>query len=246
MVWGYGVEQAEVFTVLLEQRRPTLEVINLGVSGYGTDQEYLLLQREGGQYKPDLLILVFCENDFVSNIRSKMFLVYQKPLFTLDPHGLLVLRNVPVPRQTILERAGLFLTRHLYLINLAATASAEFSVRGIPNTIVPTAETNISKQFPVGPDEHITVAMINLILKTSKNLGADFLLVLTDGMGRRGREMKAFFETHGMRVVNLDDAGLSKLGPRRYHLPDEVHWNALGHQAVADYLLKYLDSRTTR
>src|SRR5438094_961279 len=41
LVFGYGVEQDEVFTDVLEGMLPATEVINAGVSGYGTDQELL-------------------------------------------------------------------------------------------------------------------------------------------------------------------------------------------------------------
>src|SRR5437899_3035923 len=40
-VFGYGVEQEEIFTTVLEGLLPATEVINAGVSGYGTDQELL-------------------------------------------------------------------------------------------------------------------------------------------------------------------------------------------------------------
>jgi hypothetical protein len=41
-VWGYGVNQEEMFTEQLKRMRPEIEVVNLGVSGYSTDQELLL------------------------------------------------------------------------------------------------------------------------------------------------------------------------------------------------------------
>jgi hypothetical protein len=41
--WGFGVEDREVFTEVLASGPGGFEVVNLGVSGYGTDQELLLL-----------------------------------------------------------------------------------------------------------------------------------------------------------------------------------------------------------
>ncbi|MFC1836174.1 SGNH/GDSL hydrolase family protein [Thermodesulfobacteriota bacterium] len=47
-----------------------VEVINLGVGGYGTIQQYLYLKEEGLKHKPDLVILVFCYgNDIRNNSR---------------------------------------------------------------------------------------------------------------------------------------------------------------------------------
>jgi hypothetical protein len=58
-VWGLDVEAKERFTDLLRGRISGYEVLAAGVSGYGTDQEYLLLRVVGegptrGR-RPDLL-----------------------------------------------------------------------------------------------------------------------------------------------------------------------------------------------
>ncbi len=46
-VWGYGVDQEQVFTEPKVHQSGT-ELINFGVSGYGPDQEYIFYLREGG------------------------------------------------------------------------------------------------------------------------------------------------------------------------------------------------------
>ena len=42
---------------------PHFEVLNLGVSGYNTYQEWALLENRGSQYDPDLVVVAFCAND---------------------------------------------------------------------------------------------------------------------------------------------------------------------------------------
>ena len=59
-----GVEQQDRFTDLLEKSSANLEVLNLGVPGYSTDQEYLVLKTKGLRYKPDLVLFCLFENDF--------------------------------------------------------------------------------------------------------------------------------------------------------------------------------------
>src|ERR1043166_4067155 len=44
-VWGVDAEADERFTDLLRAKLPNYQTVNVGVSGFGTDQEYLLLQR---------------------------------------------------------------------------------------------------------------------------------------------------------------------------------------------------------
>ena len=64
--WGWGVNDDETFAALLEVGRSDRETINLGVIGYGLVQEMHYFRRVGAQFKPDVLLLAFCENDVVS------------------------------------------------------------------------------------------------------------------------------------------------------------------------------------
>ena len=44
-VWGLDAEAGERFSELLKPRLPNTKILAAGVSGFGTDQEYLLLQK---------------------------------------------------------------------------------------------------------------------------------------------------------------------------------------------------------
>ena len=96
--WGYGVADDEIFTEVLEAKlAPGWQVINTGVSGWGTDQEYLYLVEEGFDYHPDLVVLAFYTfNDPREVVESDMYGL-SKPVF-LDTG--LTPSNVPVPRPT--------------------------------------------------------------------------------------------------------------------------------------------------
>jgi hypothetical protein len=97
-VWGYDVEEGSRFTDLLAARYPGVEIFNLGVSGYGTDQELLLLKREFEGIAPDAVFLVYCrENDRGDNSADFRYEGYYKPYFEKTPSGLR-LKGVPVPR----------------------------------------------------------------------------------------------------------------------------------------------------
>ena len=69
---AYSVELKESFSRQLEKliRKAgcVVEVINLGVGGYGTLQEYLVLEEIGRKYSPDLVLLGFyVQNDVRNN-----------------------------------------------------------------------------------------------------------------------------------------------------------------------------------
>ena len=54
--FGHGVPIEKHFSYLLEGYWGNVEVINMGVGGFGIDQELLLLRKEGLRYGPDLVI----------------------------------------------------------------------------------------------------------------------------------------------------------------------------------------------
>jgi lysophospholipase L1-like esterase len=97
--WGFDVGDAEVFSEVLEARLSAgprnIEVINTGVSGWGTDQEFLFFMDEGLRYAPDIVVLAFYVlNDFNENTVSRQH-GHNKPFFR-DRE--LNLAGVPVPQ----------------------------------------------------------------------------------------------------------------------------------------------------
>lgn len=92
--WGYGVGDGATFSDVLEASLTKGEVLNAGVSGWGTDQEYLFLVSEGYRYSPDLVVLAFyMENDITNNMHSMQYGMH-KPYFEDES---LTLKNIPVP-----------------------------------------------------------------------------------------------------------------------------------------------------
>ena len=90
-VWGVGASQEELFTAP-EVYRTNDELINGGVSGYGTDQEYLFYLLKGHKFDVDEVVLAFTlYNDVENNLNSKQY-SYLKPYFTLSGDQL-VLHN---------------------------------------------------------------------------------------------------------------------------------------------------------
>jgi len=66
-----------------------IEVINLGVSGYGTAQELITLRRHVWKYSPDMVLLAFFQgNDVEDNSRSLTDRIY-RPFFNLKDDKLI-------------------------------------------------------------------------------------------------------------------------------------------------------------
>jgi len=100
-VWGFGVEDAQIFTELLAHDTGD-EVVNLGISGYGTDQELLMWRHLGIQFGPDVVLLVVTPYTDVYDVLYLERYGYPKPRFRVDPKEGLAFENVPVPQR--LER----------------------------------------------------------------------------------------------------------------------------------------------
>lgn len=111
--WGFGVEASARFSELLEQRHPGWEIINAAVSGYGTGQEFLYLQKDGVAFQPDVVLLLFSENDFTDNVRAEDYWHF-RPCFAVRD-GRLMLDNVPVPSPTLGQRMRRFLLGSTHL-----------------------------------------------------------------------------------------------------------------------------------
>jgi hypothetical protein len=63
-----------------------VEVLNFGVGGYGTAQEYVLLETTAIRYQPDLVLLQFSPGDVIDN-SAALTSERDRPFFVLDAHG---------------------------------------------------------------------------------------------------------------------------------------------------------------
>ena len=64
------MNESELFSAQLEKLEVDVEAMNAGVGGYGTVQEYLYLKNEGLKLRPDLVLLMFYDNDLSDNCLS--------------------------------------------------------------------------------------------------------------------------------------------------------------------------------
>ena len=65
--YGLGVTNDATYSARLEAKIAELEVINMGVNGYGTDQQCLYWLREGRPYAPDAVLIGIYVPDFHRN-----------------------------------------------------------------------------------------------------------------------------------------------------------------------------------
>lgn len=240
-VWGFGVEEEQTFENLLEQSLPSkTEIINLGVSGYSTDQELLVYRNHGRKYQSDLVVLVVATNDVAMNVLPVAYLVYGKPVFR-RAGGQLVVTNQPVPQTPLLERTVVGLAAQSYVLNQLNRVREQWSVSNAlarAPSVAESADTGAAgnapaRTFPQTEAEQLTVDLIAQIGREAEADGAQFLVMLVDRIYAGGKFSAALAE-RGLQVLSLDDVMAGHEAP--LHLPDDLHWNPAGHQLVAEAL----------
>jgi hypothetical protein len=248
-VFGLGVDEEHSFTTHLERFLDTalgdarqIEVINMGVTGYSTDQQYILFQEIGMKLFPDVVVLVACDNDFVGNRENFAWRRYYKPFFELDEGGALVLRNTPVPLLTRTQRVKLFLGQESNVWNFFRSRATE-----VPLVVdfVNFFQIDVPVYTAVDPVD-ITAA---LILGFSERVGSTGARFLVTNTAHRGEETTLFqalrpkLRKPGIHLLGLEEV----LGDARRDQPDKLwdfgedyHWNVDAHRLAAQVISNYI------
>jgi hypothetical protein len=91
LTYGYGVGDEQTFARLVDDARPDVEIVNLGVQGYGLDQSRLALEARGLAYRPDVVVLDVCAgNDFLDDLLPTFLYDarHAKPFFAVEGDAL--------------------------------------------------------------------------------------------------------------------------------------------------------------
>src|SRR5262245_48024195 len=107
------------------ERMPGYRIVNAGMNVYGTDQQYLFLQRIWNTYQPDVVVAVFnCINDRLDNTQNVRYFSY-KPYFVTAPEGGLRLQGQPAPKPRRLRFRESWIGQNLMIARVAISAYVE-------------------------------------------------------------------------------------------------------------------------
>ncbi len=208
--WGFDVEAKDRFTDIRRSRMPRANIVNASVPGYGTDQEYLLLERLWNVVRPDVVVLIVCvDNDRLDNSSNVRYDGYYKPYLARMPDGHWVFRGRPVPKPHRAYFVDDWLVRNLWLARVAVSAYVQ--VRHRPISV---------------PDP--TDQLFRMMRDFVAARGGKFLV----GLQRQEPESDAALKSLGVPhtafdgAENFDDWG--------------NHWTPEGHAHVADVLQSFL------
>ena len=211
-VWGLDAEADERFTELLKPRIPDDKILAAGVSGYGTDQEYLLLKRLWPKVRPAVVVLIFCtQNDRDDNSTNIRYEGYHKPYFATLPDGSLALEGQPVPKSRLQTIKEDWWVRHSWLMRLVNAVYLKL---------------RYPKREVADPTERLVDKMREFVEAN----GAKFLV----GLQSSDQALVSHLRDKRIPFVSFDGADF-------YRDPFVGgHWTPDGHRLVADRLIGLL------
>jgi hypothetical protein len=215
-VWGLDAEANERFTELLKPRIAGYKILAAGVSGYGTDQEYLLLKKLWPKVKPAAVVLIVCtDNDRLDNSSNIRYEGYQKPYFTIGIDGALVLHGQPVPKSRLQAIKEDWWVRHFWLARLA-------------NAV------NLKIRHPAVQVPDPTEQLIGSIKALVEANGGKFLV----GLQKTDAQLVNYLQNKQIPFVAFDGAAAYQgagVGG---------HWTPEGHHLVAERLLALISANS--
>ena len=224
--FGAGVDDGETFAARLGASLPGADVLNFGVSGYGTDQMLLYYETAGARYDLDVVVLAFAEYHLERNVLR--FRSYAKPVFALEPDGGLQLSGVPIPAPDVLlggppVPAHTLLDRSVLLRWLSQRREIH----------------ELALQDRAGSKAwELTRALVARFAADARQRGTRMVLVNVDRTSRPLDAALADLAT-AARIdwIDLDPAvRAAERDGRAIRLPHDRHFDPAGHRLIADTL----------
>ena len=239
--WGWGVNNGRVFTDVMQNQLPEFNVANLGVNGYGTVQEFLLLKNclKNGLRPRHVVVMVF-NNDFYDNIDAsggRPWLAVQGTNITLQ--------NYPV-RKRVISPFKRF-TRQSYL----ASAIAYFADFWKERRRIEQLERSVFQEGAMtAAPERAMDYVLGQFRQLCQQEGMGLLVgyvpaagdIKLDAPSPARSVLTELCQKHGVPLLDLTP-GFRKAGTdalARYYFPHDEHWNEQGHALAGTLLADFI------
>lgn len=241
---GYEVEVEDCYLSRLERNLrdagKSLEVLNLGVSGFGTAEELIMLRERGFKFQPDAVIVGYFDNDIGDNTRSQ--------LFALQPDGALQQRNssyLPaVKAQDFLFSfaAYRFLAENSHLMCFVREQASEIVQKRM-------RKKSAAVQSLSNDDEaKLTAALLDEVKRECDARGIRLYVLVIPSPDNTSNFPRAFLKNVG--PANIVDMRPVQAGPIAsqvlYWQKSDGHWTPAGHKLAAEELSKRIAADMNR
>jgi hypothetical protein len=219
--FGSGVRDEDVWTEVLAGKLEDVTVLNLGVMGYGLDQECLRFEQLGSKLSPDVVLLGLYGPD-IERIELS-FRDDAKPRFVLAGDGL-ELTNVPVP------------TEEELLARIRAPSATSYAWALLAKGLASRRERS-----PAAPKWELARRILDRLRTSTEEVGARLVVVyFPAGPQSAGRApgpdettVVGWTRDRGVPLIDLREAFVA-FGPERSAELWRGHWTPLGNRVVAE------------
>ena len=240
--FGYGVAVEDTYLFRLEKKLRQdgveVEVINLGVAGFGTAEELVMLRRTAFDLDPDYVIVGYYTNDLADNTRAA--------LFNLDSEGALQPGNSEyLPGVQIRDTLYSF---RLYRY-LAERSHLMYFVRGSLSDILQNRlrDANLSS----GPsddsgEQRLTATLLDEIFLESGRHGVECCVLNIPARYNLDGNLPYAFLQHlsNDNVVEVRaEIKTAARSEKMYWTRSDGHWTPRGHEIAADALTDWIKKR---
>ncbi len=264
--WGFGVHDGQEFPAILETRLPGVEVINLGVSGFGLYEEIRYFRRLGIAFDPDILLVALFQNDITAiPLRDRPEVTDAEP--------------VPPPatrfiafKRALAERSRLYalvtdaVSGNRTIVELLVRSGIKGELSGVeqldpairPALREPTPEVTAGwertfdhlRAFQRLSDSlqiRLIVALVPTVQavdqrQLERTLSRSRFWVEDFDMDSPHHGLAAFAAEAGIEIIDpLDAFKRAFENGERHYLDRDMHFNAQGHAAFADAIAAYLE-----
>ncbi len=251
---GYKLEEPQTYVAQLEallnqQYRPRgFQVINAGVDGYSTFQEFYLLKQKGLALEPDLIIVCFVLNDVTEQFRT------MASLGGAGHYAGAGKKSLTRCMLRVLNKSALYTTAKLVYMKLEGMRRARLQRLGKWRYRSLDDIYNVAELFksPLRPEIEtaweFTKAQVLRLSELARENSIPVLVFVPPYAGqveKRGigmepqRVLARFCLRHKIPFYDLSPGFLATSDPERLFL-DGSHYNAEGSRLIADMLFQKL------
>ncbi|MCK9374917.1 MAG: GDSL-type esterase/lipase family protein [Syntrophobacterales bacterium] len=264
-VYGLGVNDDQTLAARVEKNltapHRSVEVMNAGCPGKGTDYELKLFQTVGARFHPDLTVLCFFCNDFEDNERGEYYNVSQQGELTAKP----LAGNQGVIKKLLFHLPGYnWLISWSQAANLVKQAGVELLVKEAQHT-----NPDLTKGLVVSYNKTAS----GYTTETNKKLTKVYVERLNAAVRQAGGSLMICYipcsqevsQYRRTRVISPDETAMQGIamsaggafwsltpllalsGQSIDHLYyQEGHWTAAAHALAAEYLSRIISNRLTQ
>ena len=233
------VSNGKVFYDYLEEKN-LFKVYAYGMAGYGTLQEYLILDKYYETINPSIVVLQFCSNDFIDNEleleKHSIYRVGQRRPYFASADSIFYANPLGIIERNLNKSKFLKFLNEKYLrlkakLGIKKKKSSEELIAKEGNTFVPykTAKKTTGQIFK----------------KIKARIGNDTKLIImnADAYEPQAKDLENICKLHKIPLIQFPKEAMENArSHEETYTIDGFHWNEIGHKLIGENLIKELQN----